>query len=243
MSGASIYILSSRGIGQKKTMDAVANNVANVNTHGYKKQRVDFEEIIGGTVAKPAGHFTIDRGFANDLAQGGMEVTHNPLDMALGTDGFFMIEMNGQQHYTRNGQFTIDADGNLVTTRGYPVLDANGAPIVLPVDARQISVGQDGTIATEQGIIAQVGVVTFDVNTALIRVGDNLFRNDGGGVGVPANETARVLQGTLETSNVNAVLETVQMTETLRSYQNTQRMIQTLEELEQRAIRDLPSRQ
>lgn len=243
MSGASIYILSSRSLGQKKVMDAVANNVANVNTHGYKKQRVDFEEILGGTPARRAGHFTTDRGFANDLSQGGMEKTGNPFDVALASDGFFAIEANGQTHYTRNGQFNIDLDGNLITNRGYPVLDANNAPITIPLDAREIIISADGTIATDQGPVAQIGVMTFDDTAALIRVGDNLFRNDNNVVAVPANETARVLQGTLETSNVNAVLETVQMTEVLRSYQSIQNTIQRLEELEQNAIRNLPARQ
>lgn len=243
MSGVqSIYLLTSRALGQQNAMDATSSNVANANTHGYRRQEVDFQELIGGTPARPAGRFTQDMGFRSNFEQGGMDPTGNPLDLALNGEGMFGIEVDGEVQYTRNGQFNIDVNGALVTGDGMPVLNVGGGEIVLPTDATNINITADGTITADGELVDQVGVYEFPENAALIRIGENRFINANNDVEEAQPGTAQVLQGMLETSNVNSVMETVKMTEILRSYQSTQRIIQNIEELEQRAIREIPAR-
>ena len=239
-SALSIYILTSRNIGQNKAIEAVANNVANASTTGYKKQGVDFETLVGGSTSQPSGQFSRDRGFRTDFSAGDMDRTDNPLDMAIGGDGFFAVQgqNGGPIRYTRDGHFTLDQNRNLVTMRGENVLDRDKTPINIPVEYT-FDVASDGTVSNKDGSIAQIGVFKFAPNAPLLRVGDNEF-SAGKAVSTAADAADyKVFTGMVEGSNVNPVMETVKMQEVSRSYQNSSRLISRLEDLEDRAIRDL----
>lgn len=242
MSGLqSIYILSSRMQTQRKKLDSVAVNVANANTPGFKRQDVDFETLVGGRDTRPAGEFVVDRGFKTTFTQGPINNTGNPFDAALIGQGFFSVaSLTGDQpNYTRDGHFTMRPDGTLVNVSGQPVLDETGNQINLPPNER-IRIQTDGTITSNDVPVARLGVFDIDQNANLIRVGDNQFQLQGGpGAAVPA-QNVQVLSGAVEGSNVDPVLETVKMTEVSKAYQSAANLISRMEELQTRAIRELP---
>ena len=235
-----IYILTSRMQTQRQKMDAAAVNVANANTAGFKRQEVDFQTIIGGRDMRPAGKFVLDRGFRNDLSQGVINQTGNPLDMAIIGNGFFAVQRadGAPPVYTRDGHFTVNADGILVNQRGEAVLDDGNGEIQLPSDAT-LSVTSDGSILADGDLVAQVGVFNFPPDAGLIRLGGNQFRPQEGQVPLAA-ENINVVSGAVEGSNVDPVMETVKLREVSRSYQSAARLMSRLEDIQERAIRELP---
>ncbi|MBA44096.1 MAG: flagellar basal-body rod protein FlgF [Magnetococcales bacterium] len=240
MSGlSSIYIMTSRMQGQRKKMDSVAVNVANANTPGFKRQGVDFETIVGGRDSRPAGNFVKDRGFKTTFSQGPINATGNPFDAAIMGDGFFAVGgLNGVPNYTRDGHFTMSPDGTLTNWEGQPVLDDTGNEIAVPPNTR-FEITPDGTITSDGQAIARLGVFQFDELATLTRVGGNQFQYDG-----PAPQMAQnvqVISGAIESSNVDPVLETVRMTEVSQAYQGAANLVSRMEDLQSRAIRELPS--
>jgi flagellar basal-body rod protein FlgF len=235
-----LAILASRALTTQRQFTAVADNVANVNTHGYRRLDMQFKE----TISRPAGHATAsyvaDRAVFMSQADGVHEKTSNPLDVALNGPGYFAIDVDGTTHYTRNGNFLLANNGSLVTQNGHAVLDNGGAPIQLPLDARQITIAGDGAIATEAGLAGQLGVYTFspDDLKKLQRAGSNAYVPQLGATALPA-ENPRVRQGFLEASNVNPTEELVTMEGVSRAYQNSLRLLRGLEDTEERAIRTL----
>ena len=240
MSGLqSVYILTSRMQGQRKKMDSVAVNVANVNTPGFKRQDVDFETLVGGRDSRPAGNFVDDRGFKTKFTQGPINATGNPLDVAIMGRGFFAVApLAGEQpNYTRDGHFTMTADGLLINSQGQAVLDDTGNEINLPRNTR-IEIENDGTVTSDNQPIAQLGIFEFTELAPLTRIGENQFQYDG-----PPPEPAQnvqVISGAVESSNVDPVLETVRMTEVSQAYQSAAKLVSRMEDLQSRAIRELP---
>jgi flagellar basal-body rod protein FlgF len=232
-----VYIASSNMIGQRQRLDAVADNIANVNTAGYKRQIVDFGELVSTKQTQQVGSFSHHIGTQFVFDQGGFQLTDNQLDTAIRGDGFYATNVDGQITYTRNGQFNMDAAGNLVNGQGHPVLDANNGPISIPTDSTTISFTQEGDIVNQNGIVATLGVFSFDNKQALTRTGNGGWIANGQ---TPIlAEGFSIEQGHLETSNVNAVRETVTMTELARRYESTAKMIRQMEQLEESAIQNL----
>ncbi len=236
-----VYILNSSNIAQRKRLDMVADNVANANTAGFKQQQMSFQEVLGGRNVPSAqvGRFTQDTGLTYGFEQGSLNSTGNPFDLAINGDAFFPIDVNGNVHYTRNGHFTMNANGDLITETGNPVLDNNGAAINIPPNTK-FTVTGDGTVVTPDGPIGQVGMLQFANKNSLVRAGANTFTVLNGEEPVPAPiGEVSVLQGFLEDSNVNAIKESVNLTEVQRAYVSTAKLIKNIEDLEQRAIRQL----
>lgn len=237
-------------IGQQKLVDVIANNLANVNTVGYKKSRVDFEDLVyqtlklAGTPAapelrRPAG---VELGTGVRVAvtprmfsMGNLQVTGNPLDLAISGDGFFQILLpDGRIAYTRDGTFKKDAEGSVVTSNGYRLYP----PVTLPPDAEEISITSDGRIlvkvpgAAEAVEVGRIELVRF-VNPAGLRsIGKNLFlQTPASGepmVGTPGKEGfGEIVQGALEMSNVNIVDEMVGLIVAQRAYEFNARGVQT----------------
>lgn len=236
-----LAVLASRVMTKQREFTAVADNVANVNTQGFRKLEMEFRETISRPRAHATASYVEDRALHVSQAQGGMEKTGNQLDMAISGEGFFGIDVDGTRQYTRRGQFLVNAEGTLVTPEGYGVLDGAGQPIQVPVGAADIKLGEDGTLSTaEGGQFAQVGVFTFSKEDLpkLERAGNTAFVPMLGATAVPM-EGARLKQGVLESSNVNAVQEMVNMQNVSRAYESSIRMMKSLEDLESRAIRNL----
>ncbi|NUL81582.1 MAG: flagellar basal-body rod protein FlgG [Armatimonadetes bacterium] len=239
---------------QQMNIDTIANNLANVNTSGFKKQRVDFEDLLYQTV-RPAGASTaagaqsptgIQIGLGvkpaatyGVFSPGAIQTTGNPLDMAIEGEGFFKILLpDGSSGYTRDGSFKIDGQGRLVTASGYAV----EPEILIPADAIEITIGRDGNVAARRGgenEFQELGTLTIArfVNPAgLQRVGQNLYRAtpaSGEPVeGAPGtNGIGQVSQGTLEFSNVQVVEEMVNLIMAQRAYEVNSRSIQTADDM------------
>ncbi len=240
-----LAVLASRTLTTQRQFTAIADNVANVNTHGFRRLEMNFREVISRPGGTPTASYVADRALLISQADGVHESTGNALDVALSGDGFFAIEVNGVTQYTRRGQFALASDGTLVTPEGHSVLDNAGAPIQFPPEARNITIATDGTVATEGGQLGQLGVFQFspDDQKLLQRAGASGFIPQLGATAAPVDFAVRgapqLRQGFLEASNVNAVQEMVDMETVSRAYQQSLTLARSLEDLEQRAIRNL----
>jgi flagellar basal-body rod protein FlgF len=227
------YIALSRQMALRRQMDLIANNIANMTSTGFKAEALMYEPVV-----RAAGHgqrlaFVQDVGVARDLSAGPITATGNPLDLAIQGPGYFAIDTDQGPRYGRGGQFRLSVAGELVTVAGDPVLDDGGAPLSLPVDAGPITVAADGTVSTAQGTIGRIGLVEFADEQRLHKVGGGLYRAEQ--PPVPA-ERSRLVQGVLEGSNVQPILEMTEMMATVRAYQSVQRLLDTHHELQRRAI-------
>ena len=230
----------------RNRLDVVANNIANVNSTGFKTERARFRTSVfempqaGGVEGLGRVQFILPAGVFRDMAQGAIDVTNNPLDVAIDGEGFFVVETaDGERLYTRAGNFTLNADRELVTATGERVLDDSGAPIAFTVSDNRITIDEDGKIFTERGEVAQLGLVRFDRPQQLERRGNGLLTSDETPIPVDPGET-RIVQGALERANVKPIVEMTRMIKILRSYQEMQRALDRSRETEQRALDRLP---
>ena len=227
---------------QQSKLDAVSNDLANANTTGYKRLRVGFSDLLyeqGGrpTISNEAQVGTGSRAVqgGRTFEQGNLAQTGNALDVAINGRGFFEVLLpDGSPAYTRDGSFQINAQGELVTNSGYPVQPG----LQLPEGAQSVTIGSDGTVSVQvagQAEAVQVGALTLAdfVNPAGLQAkGENLFVETGASgpaqVGTPGSSGAGLLiQGSLESSNVNVVEELVSMIETQRAYETNAKAIST----------------
>jgi flagellar basal-body rod protein FlgG len=247
---------------QQTRMSIVSQNLANVNTTGYKRQRAMFEDLLYQNVVQSGGSTSQQteaptglnlgtgvRVVATDrqFSQGNLVTTSNPFDVAINGRGFFEILLpDGTQSFTRDGTFQIDADGQLVTASGYAVQPA----INIPQGASSVTIGADGVVSAippGQTAAVQVGTLqlTDFVNPAGLQPrGENLFTETVSSgspqPGTPGlNGLGTLLQGSLETSNVNVVEELVSMIETQRAYEMNSRAIETADQMLQHLTNSL----
>ena len=235
---------------QQRRLDTIANNVANVNTIGFKSSRLDFKDALYTAGLTPPlartpegnqqkGHGLMVAGITKDFSFGNIQRTDGKLDMAIGGEGFFAVQAaDGATLYTRNGSFnvSVEADGvYLVDNEGFYVLDNTEARIQIPQFANDIRVAEDGVItfiAGEDETTAVLGLYTFRNLTGLLSVGDgNYSESAASGDRLPAGD-ARVLQGVLEGSNVDLSQEFTRMIRTQRAFSLASRALVTADEME-----------
>lgn len=227
------YIALTRQNGLLREMQVVANNIANAATTGYRQEGVVFSEYVSAVDGAPS----LSMGQANvrrtSFEQGTLEQTGGTFDLAIEGDGFFLIETAQGQRLTRAGGFSPNAEGDLVTFDGNRVLDAGGAPVFVPPDARNIAISPDGTISADGALVGQVGVVQPVAADDLVREGGVMFRADGG---FEPAENARVLQGFVEASNVDPITQLARMIEIQRAYEMGQSFLDSEDERVRRAM-------
>jgi flagellar basal-body rod protein FlgF len=230
------YVTLSRQSGLLRELTAIANNIANASTAGYRRESVLFAEHIAALEdGDPSLSIaTLDRRYI-DLSAGAIETTTGPLDFAIEGEGFFLVETPAGPQLTRAGSFTLGPTGELLTREGRRVLDQGGGAISLPPGAREIAGGADGTIAVDGQPIARLAVVAAD-EAFLVRTGDNLFNAERGFTPV---ETPRVRQFALEGSNVSPVAEIANLIEVQRAYESGARFVQDEHERIRNAVREL----
>jgi len=234
----------SRQSALRRNLDVVANNLANINTTGFKAQRMIFEEhlmpVAQATEFESPDHplsFAQDAGTATILTQGSIKLTGNPLDIAIEGDGYLAVEgADGEQLYTRAGNLTIDPEGTLVTDAGLPIL-AGGGPVQVNPDDGEITITKEGIISSPLGELGRLDVYTFDNPQELAHAGTNLLSGENP---IPA-ENPIIRQGALEGSNVEGVSEISRMIEVTRQYATVSKMMSQRNELRQRSIRELGS--
>jgi flagellar basal-body rod protein FlgG len=218
---------------QMTAQEAVANNLANANTAGYKRDIPSFGTTLSGlTGAAPTASVQANTGFDN--TQGAMQETGNPFQVALSGDGFFAVQTQNGVGYTRDGSFAASPDGYLVTANGDRVL-GNSGPIRITGTSFQVD-GQ-GQITQDGVQTDKLQIVSFGGTQGMAKIGDNLWS---AGTAVPQRvSTAEVHQGYLEGSNVNTVREMVSMITGLRGYEANQKAIQSQDETLDKLVNDV----
>lgn len=236
------YVGLSRQMTLRRELDIVANNIANADTTGFKVEQLLVGEEVGqrarNAFVRPGVSFVMDNGVGRDFSQGVLNQTGRTLDFAIEGEGaFFRVQDGAAEAYTRDGSFTVDAQGRLMTEGGHPVL-GDGGEIILNPELGQVSVGADGTISQDGETIGRLSVVRFDTLGVLEKSGDGLYRNASNAVAQEAPD-ARVRQGMLEGSNVNPILEITNLIEIQRAYESVTRMIEGNTDLSRRAVERL----
>jgi flagellar basal-body rod protein FlgF len=232
-------IAASRLVAQQRAMDVVATNIANVNTPGFRAERMQFSDWISqqrGADTPPGGKtidYTKDRATWRDQQAGTLTHTGNPFDLALTGDGYFTVNTPRGPRLTRDGRFGPLPDGTIADSSGNAVLDTNGRPIQLaPTDTR-ISIAGDGTVSSENGQLGKIGVVRANDPMQLSAEGGTLMQS-----GSPTTPVATpgVVQGAVEGSNVQPVTEITRMMDELRQFQFVSQFVQAESDRQQSAI-------
>lgn len=231
------YIALSRQMVLRREMDVIANNMANLNTPAYKGQSMLFVEYLETSDSGEKMSFVQDIALVRNLTEGALTTTDNPLDVAISGNGYFEVETPVGPRYTRNGVLQLNADGQLVTSSGLPVLGEGGTPITLPPNSAGVTITRDGTISTDQGPAGRLRVVRFENEQAMVKLADGLYDPDGQDP-LPADD-AEVMQGMIEGSNIQGILELTRMIETVRSYSKTGKLVNDEHERLRRAIQSL----
>ncbi|MDF1817299.1 MAG: flagellar basal-body rod protein FlgG [Immundisolibacteraceae bacterium] len=239
---------------QQNRISVISNNLANVNTTGFKRSRAVFEDLVYQTVRQPGASSSQDSELPSGLMlgtgvrtvatqkifqQGNTLQTDNSLDLAVTGRGFLQVQLpDGNTAYTRDGSLMVDSDGNLVTASGYAIEPA----ITIPADALSVSIGADGTVtATLPGVaspttLGDITLADFINPAGLQPLGENLSIESASSgtptVGTPGEDgLGSLLQGALEASNVNVAEELVNMIETQRAFESNSKAISTVDEM------------
>ena len=239
---------------QQTRMSVISNNLANVNTTGFKRGRAQFEDLLYQNVRQTGGQTSQNTQLPSGLmlgtgvrtvstaktfTQGNLTQTNNSLDLAINGQGFFQIQMpDGTVAYTRDGSFQMNSEGQVVTSNGYLLQPQ----ITLPANTQSITIGSDGVVSAqlpnqvESNQVGTLQTVNFVNYAGLQPIGDNLFLESAAS-GAPqtgnpgSNGLGPIVQGSLETSNVNVVEELVDMIETQRAYEMNSKAISTTDEM------------
>lgn len=256
----SLWSAASGMLAQQMNVDVISNNLANANTTGFKKSRVDFEDLFYQNIRAPQSTGTgqgattvagLQVGLGvrpaateRQFSMGSIQPTDNPSDLAIQGQGFFMVSNGSNQYYTRAGNFSLDAGGNLVTAEGYRVLNTSGQPITITTQQGNVdhyTIGSDGTVTAylsngQQQAAGQIGLVNFSNPSGLTAIGQNLYQNTAAS-GDPQKGTpgtgrlGSLAQGSLETSNVQVVEEMVNLIVAQRAYEINSKAVQSSDDM------------
>lgn len=247
-----IYQVMSAAIGQEMRIDQIANNLANVNTPGFKKDGSLFLDEFQARLAEgqtsgqvqsaiPSGtvYPSLPQTYS-DFTTGPIQDTGRQLDIAIESDGFLEVQgRDGQTCYTRAGNLDVNQDGELVNASGLPVLDAQGKAIKLDTaTGGKLTITPDGRVVQGAVEAGRLGIVTFEDPAQLIKRGEGLFQAPQGAE-PESVDTPKIRQGALEASNVNPIDEMVQMIQAQRMYDAQQRIVRTFDELAEKRIQAL----
>lgn len=235
---AALYTTLTRQSGLMSEMEAVANNIANASTTGYRREGLIFSEYIAALAGDdPSLSMALGNVRDTRLDQAPLTETGGSFDLAIEGDGFFMIEGPEGPLLTRAGSFTPSDTGELVTFDGLRLLDAGGAPVFVPPDARAVAIAADGTISADDRPLTEIGLYLPADPTDLSRRDGVRFDAPGGTL--PVIEGARILQGFLEKSNVDPIAEVTRMIEIQRAYEQGQTFLDREDERIRGVIRSL----
>jgi flagellar basal-body rod protein FlgF len=232
-------IALSRLVAQQRALDVTATNIANANTAGYHASRMIFSDWLmkEPSAGQPPGGskiaYTHDRATYRDPHAGPLSHTGNPLDIAIGGDGFFTVQTPRGPRLTRAGHFEISTTGSIVTSQGDALLDTAGRPIQVATTDGAIAVTGDGTVSSENGQIGKIGVVLPQDMQKLQAEGGELFNAN---IGTTPVTRPKIIQGAVEQSNVQPTVELARMMNDLREYQFASQFVQSEADRQQNAI-------
>ncbi len=236
-----IYNTASSMVPRMRKQEVIANNMANAETVGYKKDSLFLrvfkkEQEVSLKGLQPAWEVRMIDKLYTDYSGGSLEATGRELDLALQSEGFFTVLTPNGEAYTRNGAFSLGPDGSLVNSDGYPVL-ADGGPVILT--GNKVAFGNDGQITVDDQAIGKLRIVDFEDPDAVRKVSGTLYAlNEGATPITPPSVNVR--QGYLEKSNVDILREMVEMIDTYRMFETGQKMIQIQDDTLGKAVSELP---
>ena len=238
------YIALSQQAVLQRRMNLVANNLANLDTAGFKSEQLLVDTAPGAPAhndgIKGPALFVIDGGISRDFSQGEISITGRPLDVAINGDAMFKVQTPSGERYTRDGRFSVNERGQLVTSSGAQVLDTGGSPITLDPKNGDPSISADGVVSqsSPQGTsvqLGQIGLVRFDALGVLSKEGDGLYANSSNATPQAVHDV-RMQQAALEGSNVKPIVEITNLIEVQRAYERTAQLIQQSNDLSQTSI-------
>ena len=236
MDNALYYLAVNRQVGLSAELDMIANNIANLDTTGFRREGLAFTEfVVAAETGESVSMADLGARYASEMP-GVLTVTGGRFDIAIEGEGYFLLDSPDGRILTRAGAFMISPEGFLVTPVGDQVLDVGETPIVIPPDASEIQIGKDGTISANGDPIAQVAVMNAP-REIISRFGDTAFRVEDDAY--EAVTFPKVRQGALEQSNVDPILEVARMIEVTRAYETAQSLIEDEDERISSAIRSL----
>ena len=235
------YVGLSRQTVLRRQLDVIANDVANVDTAGFKVEslivQTDPQKLPSSGDGPGVVNFVLDAGVARNFGQGALKSTGAPFDMALEGEGFFKIQTPAGERYTRDGRFSMDANGRLVSQSGQPV-QGDGGDITVDPTKGPVKIASDGTISQGNSTIGKVAVVNFASLSALAKDGDGLYRNVSN-IQPIASTSAKVVQGMVEASNVDPISQITKMIEVSRAYESITNMMTQTSDLSSQTINRL----
>ncbi|CDX32612.1 Flagellar basal-body rod protein flgF [Mesorhizobium sp. ORS 3359] len=237
----SLYVALSSQIALERRLDTIADNVANASTIGFRATGVKFEDVVSGTGPRSVSFASSGNTYLSG-AHGALTETGNPFDFAVQGDAWFAIETPAGTVMTRDGRFSMNENGELMSIEGYPVLDGGGAPIQLDPRNGPPKAGADGSLRQNDQLVGAIGLYNFDP-------GENFVRYGNSGV-VPARtpepvtdrSDVGIAQGFLEESNVNPVLEMTRLIQVQRAFENTAALMRQTDSSTEDAIKTLGSK-
>lgn len=231
----------SHEVALRRELDVIANNLANMNTTGFKAERVAFEDYLMPTAeastlrrADQDIAYVQDWASYRDLDPGARRPTGNALDIALSPGGYLTVETEQGTRYTRNGALQINERGELATMAGHPVVSIGGIPIIFNVNDSDVTITTSGNVNTSGGARGTLQLVSFPNEQELVRVGNNLYEAP---VEAEIDPTVTVTQGVLEASNVQPVREMARLVELQRAYEIQSNMLRQSDQMRSEAIR------
>ena len=215
---------------QVRMTSIIANNLSNAQTTGFKQDVLLFRDVLGqARMGAPQGQ----EAFIH-FAQGNIQKTGNPLDLAIQGEGLFKVQTEAGIRYTRAGNFKMNAEKKLTNAEGYPLLGRNGA---IPLRGKNIEITLDGSVLADGNRIDQISLVTFPDLQSLVKEGHTLYQGDATKE-IPAAQS-EILQGALEGSNVNPMEEMIKMIESHRAFESCIRFMQAHDSLDSKAVNEL----
>ncbi len=239
-----LYAAISGALGQEIRMDVLSNNLANINSVGYKQESLSFQSYLPGngningysSGNSQANSFSRAEVTVTDFSPGPRKLTGGSLDLALDGKGFFCIKTPEGVRYTRKGNFDINSEGLLVTQEGFSVLGVGGA---IRIDGKDVSIDRDGKISVDGNQVDKLKIVYFDEPFTLQKVANTMFAPCDPSFTGSNSEGVKVMQGFLELSNVGASETMIEIIDTLRTYESYQKVIQFVDECTEKAINDV----
>ena len=216
---------------QTRRLNQITNNLANVDTTGYKREDITFWEMMYKADNQPerVGKAIHD---VTNLTEGSFQQTNNPLDLAIHGNGYFKVQTPNGERLTKAGQFLVNNQQQLVTQQGYLVL-ADGGP--LTIDGNNIAIAKDGSVSVDNKLAGVLEIVTAGNLDDLQKDGQNLFKIINGGTEEPGTDTS-IHQGYLEKSNVSSITEMTALIDLQRAYQTQQKIVSTIDDMDTKAI-------
>lgn len=235
---SNLYVALSAQMAADKRLTTVANNIANMNTPGFRAEHVRFSELMSESSGDKASYVSEGETFTS-LRPGAISQSGNPLDMAIEGDGWFAVRTDKGIGYTRDGRMQMTPEGVLQNMNGEPMLDAGNAPLMVDPNGGALRIGTDGSLYQQGRVVGRVGVYVMGTGTSLTRYNGTTMSADQQPALVQEFTRNKILQGYTEGSNVDPVMEMTRLITLQRAFEQAANAVQQNEDLTSNAIRQL----